>query len=200
MRPPASGKLDIDSFHSSFRQSVFFGMLEPVLGTNSNAIAHVVFQHWKTALEHGHFPKPHLLDFYRGLFAIARIAYKLSPAEDGLREGAMELRMASAFDEVRTVMDWRHWYQNSDKFASALLCLPGALDEALSTAAMPRGGSARSEKEPPERSGQGSLTAAFIYAAIFALCLLIATHAWSEKITLLALMLAGVLILQYWKK
>jgi hypothetical protein len=200
MRPPASGRIDIDSFHSSFRQSAFFGMLEPVLGSNSNAIAQVVFQHWKTALEHGYSPKPHLLDFYRGLFAISRIAYKLSPAEDGLREGAMELRMTCAFDELRSVMDWRHWYQNSDKFASALLCLPGALDEALSAAAMPQEGIAHSEKEPTEGGRQGGLPVAFMCAAICALCLLIPTAAWSEKLTLLVLMIAGVRILQYWKK
>src|SRR5947209_11594253 len=75
----AHHKIDTELFRTNFRQAAYFGMLEPILGTDSNALAQLVFQHWKTALDHGYVPQPHLLCFYRGLFSVAKIAKQLSP-------------------------------------------------------------------------------------------------------------------------
>jgi ubiquinone biosynthesis protein len=198
MMPSRSAAIDVGRFRSSFRQAGYFGVLEPILGTNSNALAQIVFQHWKTALEHGYAPKPHLLCFYRGLFGIARIAHQLAPNSDGLREGLTELNMTSAFAQVQTIMDWRYWYQSSDKFASALLNLPRVLDEALSKAVSPRGADVRHDKAPVTHRQQRDLQLTLILISMI-LFQTPQTYVWSGKITLLALLLAGVLVLQQLK-
>jgi predicted unusual protein kinase regulating ubiquinone biosynthesis (AarF/ABC1/UbiB family) len=198
MSPTKAMRIDPESFRSSFRQAAYFGMLEPILGTNSNALAQIVFQHWKTAQEHGYSPKPHLLCFYRGLFSIARLARKLSPAGDPLREGMDELRATSAFSQLREIMDWRYWFQNSDKFASALMHLPHTFDDALTKAAAPQPSNFPNHDLPAPRERRGILSIALVILLIlvFAFSQLPGFNAWSEKITMLALMLTGLLVLR----
>lgn len=199
MVPTRSGrKVDIESFRSSFRQAAYFGALEPVLGTNSNSFAQIVFQHWKTALEHGYGPKTHLLCFYRGLFSIARIARQLTPSGDPLREGMEEFRSTSAFDQIRSVMDWRYWFQNSDKFAAALIHLPRTFDDALT-----RGSSARLDNFLQERTGRQHVRHDGTAANLLILLLLLVvfaqlpeTNGWLGKATPLVLMLVGLLLLR----
>ncbi len=197
MIPAKVGKLDADTFRSSFRQAAYFGMLEPILGTDSNSLAQMVFQHWKTTLEHGYVPKPHLLCFYRGLFSIARIARKLAPEGDPLREGMEELRAGSAFTQVREIMDWRYWFQNSDKFASALVQLPHAFDDALTRASSPAGSLPEQRTVLRREAGHGSGTLLVVLSiAVLVISQLPQTHAWSDKIIPAVLMLAGFLVLR----
>src|SRR5262249_23212729 len=42
MSRPGDTRVDPEAFRSSFRQAASFGILQPVLGTNSNALAHLV--------------------------------------------------------------------------------------------------------------------------------------------------------------
>ncbi len=131
MWPAQHGKVDAETFRSKFRQAGYFGALEPLLGTNSNALSQLIFQHWKTALEYGYQPKPHLLCFYRGLFSIARISWKLSPLGDPLREGVEEVRNDQIMRQMKDLTEWRYWFRNSDKFANAIVSLPKVIDDAL---------------------------------------------------------------------
>jgi ubiquinone biosynthesis protein len=199
MIPVQAARIDADSFRSSFRQAAYFGMLEPILGTNSNSLAQMVFQHWKTTLDHGYVPKPHLLCFYRGLFSIARTARKLAPESDPLREGMEELRTSGAFNQLREIMDWRYWFQNSDKFASAMVQLPRTFDDALTRASAPSG-ALPDDRQPQSRANGPASPALLVLLSIALLVIsqLPQTHAWSDKIIPAALMLAGLLVLRGW--
>ena len=137
MKPARNKEIDAQSFRTNFRQAAYFAALEPVLGTDSNALAQLIFQHWKTALEHGYSPKPLLLCFYRGLFSVARIAWKVSPADDAMREGLEDLQSEKIFDEVRELVGLRHWMENADKFAGVLVNLPRTFDQALTRTSHP---------------------------------------------------------------
>lgn len=201
MTPVRATKIDADSCRSSFRQAAYFGMLEPVLGTNSNSLAQMVFQHWKTALDHGYVPSPHLLCFYRGLFSIARIARKLVPESDPLCEGMEELRASGAFNQLREIMDWRYWFQNSDKFASSLVQFPRMFDDALTRASAPSG--ALPEDRLPRRRESGLVPPAFLVVLSIALLVisqLPQSRVWSDKIIPAVLMLAGLLALRRFGK
>ncbi|HEV3036557.1 MAG TPA: AarF/UbiB family protein [Candidatus Angelobacter sp.] len=197
MTPRKATKIDADSFRSSFRQAAYFGMLEPILGTNSNALAQMVFQHWKTMLDHGYVPRPHLLCFYRGLFSVARIARKLAPDSDPLREGMVELRSSNAFNQLREIMNWRYWMQNSDKFASAMVQFPRAFDDALTRASTPS--SIVPEEGLPRTPESGTISPVFLLllsVAVVVISQLPKTQGWQDKIFPGVLLVVGLLVLR----
>ena len=200
MYPQPKVRVDGQDFRSKFRQAAYFGALASVLGTNSNALPQLIFQHWKTALEHGQIPKPHLLCFYRGLFAVARIAHGLSPLGDPMREGLEEVRAWKTVEQVREIADWRYWYQNTDKFATAFMNMPKILDDALTRASVPPQSSPvldKPETHPRRRVGALSSVAVLVaLAAVIFASRSQATSLFSEKFALLLLLLAGLLALK----
>jgi len=190
-------RVDPDAFRTNFRQAAYFGMLEPILGTDSNALAQIAFQHWKTALDNGYFPKNHLLCFYRGLFSIARIARLITPEGDPLRMGMEELRSAKSLHQIREIMDVRYWYQNMDKFAAAMINLPRTFDDALS-----RTSSRPSAPLPQSQEPAGAPREKFSVNAIVLLLLTVlvmqlrTNRTETGKLMLVALMLAGLFLLR----
>lgn len=196
MHPPREGLQEAAEFRSKFRQAAYFGALEPVLGTNTNALAQLIFQHWKTALEFGYKPSPDLLCFYRGLFSVARMARELAPEDDPLRNGLEELDADVMFGEVAEITGTDYWSKNADKFAMAMANLPQTLDEAINRAF---GGSLEDSAAKPEvvaatRAKPISATVLFIAVTVF---LVTPTfYRWPEQAVTIALMMAGLLGLQ----
>lgn len=197
MYPLPGRHVDGQHFRSNFRQAAYFGALAPVLGTNSNALSQLIFQHWKTALEHGQSPKPSLLCFYRGLFAIARIAHRLSPVGDPMREGIEEVRAGKTVEQVREIADWRYWYQNSDKFATAFINLPKIMDDVLTGASAPNQvnpGVDTQEAHPPgTRSTLSAVTILLILTVMLFVTRTQPSGPLTEKFALLLLFLAGLM-------
>lgn len=195
MYAPRRKDIDLQSFRTNFRQAAYFAALEPILGTDSNALAQLIFQHWKTALEHGYSPKPLLLCFYRGLFSAARIARTVSTTDDALREGMEDLQAEKVFNQVRELAGARHWMQNADKFAKALVNLPRTFDRALT----------RTSHPPPEaviqdgpESGPNSLRVVIPVFLLIVALLIEATQLGGSngRIVTIVLMLAGLLTLR----
>ena len=202
MGPSRCADVDIDAeiFSSKFRQSAQFGALEPILGTNANALVQLIFHHWKTALEYGYTPKAHLLSFYRGLFSIARIAHTLSPTGDPLREGLEEVCADDVLAQCFELANLGNWLQKSDKLATALVTLPTILDDALS----------QGLNNDQERSLEGtaastankrnasSVTRWVLHILFLALVVFdLSSHtAWMDKVLPLLLMLCGLLGLE----
>jgi hypothetical protein len=174
-------------------------MLEPVLGTNSNTLAQLIFQHWKTALEHGYTPKSDLLCFYRGLFSVARIAYQLAPSGDPLREGMEEVRADRILAEMKDIADWRYWFQNSDKFATALVALPKIVDDALTRASGPnQSASTLGDSAPERKTGAFAANVTLVLALVAVLFVFhgSSTNLLQEKAALLLLLLVGLMVLK----
>lgn len=195
---PGRSRTDPDAFRTNFRQAAYFGMLEPVLGTDSNALAQIAFQHWKTALDNGYFPKNHLLCFYRGLFSIARIARLITPEGDPLRVGMEELRSSRSLDQIREIMDVRYWYQNMDKLAAVMVNLPRTFDDALTkTSSRP---SAPLPHSTSEHSGTArdkfSINAIVLLLLVIFVMQLHINQTEAGKIMLVVLMLAGLFLLR----
>jgi predicted unusual protein kinase regulating ubiquinone biosynthesis (AarF/ABC1/UbiB family) len=200
MWPSRRAKVDSETFRSKFRQSAYFGALEPILGTNSNALAQLIFQHWKTASEYGYAPKPHLLCFYRGMFSIARIAQRLSPLGDPLREGMEEVRGDRIMGQMTEMVDWRYWFQNSDKFATALVTLPRILDDALTRASAPNQSDPTLDERSRPKTRTASRTPDVMMILIFVAMLLLLqssnVNPLMEKLGLLLVFLAGLIALR----
>lgn len=191
--------VDGESFRSGFRQAADFGILEPILGTNSNTLPHVIFQHWKTALENGYQPAWHLLSFYRGLFSVARLSRTLAPLRDPLRESLEDLRSALILDQIQNLEDWRYVTQNLDKFATALLQLPSTFDDALTCLStqeqVDRVRKSISGPGPRNESLMVSIAVFLLAAAVFAAQFPV-QGVWVARLAPLGLMLAGLLILR----
>ncbi|MBZ5507125.1 MAG: hypothetical protein LAO78_16835 [Acidobacteriia bacterium] len=199
MHPPRGGLKEAAEFRSRFRQAAYFGALEPVLGTDTNALAQLIFQHWKTALNFGYRPTPHLLGFYRGLFSVARVARELAPAEDPLRDGLEELDADVMFEQLNAITGTNYWSQSVDKFATAMVNLPQTIDEALN-----RGISTglESQLEPvPEQATsrrRKSIATLVLFVAAIVFILQAGIHHWVEQGVVLALMIAGLVGLRIW--
>jgi predicted unusual protein kinase regulating ubiquinone biosynthesis (AarF/ABC1/UbiB family) len=197
MEPPQRVEVDPEMFRSKFRQAAYFGALQPLLGRNSNTIAQLAFQHWKTALEYGYAPKAHLLCFYRGLFSIARIAYAISPYTDPLRAGMEEVRGDRILSQLREISAWTYWLQNSDKFATALINLPRMFDEALTRAVAAKQASPDTSCTSKRNGETANNTIIFLLAAILLLFRPSSMNQMPERLFLLLLvLLAGLVALR----
>src|SRR5215471_1456636 len=201
MYPSPHARVDPEAFRGSFRQAASFGELEPILGTNSNSLPQLVFQHWKTAVKHGYSPHPHLLSLYRGLFSIARIGQAICPARDLLREGLEELRTAKTLRQFVDLAEWGSMLHEGDKFATAFAEIPKALNDLLSKAAHLSQESLllspRSQAEPESGSTLGGLAVLFLLAAtVFVSQPSLQAGRWSPPLAALTLMLAGLLVLK----
>lgn len=198
MWPGRRTKVDAETFRSKFRQAAYFGVLEPLLGTNSNALAQLIFQHWKTALEYGYAPNPHLLCFYRGLFSIARTAHRLSAYGDPLREGMEEVRGNRIMGQVKEIVDWNYWFQRSDKFATAFVNLPKMLDDALTRASAPNPvNSAVENGSVGKRTGGTSdMTLIIVLAAVVLMSQSSSAGPGMERFLLLLALLVGLMALR----
>lgn len=195
---PGKSRIDPEAFRTNFRQAAYFGMLEPVLGTDSNALAQIAFQHWKTALDNGYFPKNHLLCFYRGLFSIARIARQIAPEGDPLRSGMEELWSARSMDQVREIMDVRYWFQNMDKFAAVMVNLPRTFDDALTrTSSMPSSPVLQKSQKPATAPREKfSVHAILLLLLVILIVQLRTNQTEAGKFMLVVLLLAGLFLLR----
>src|SRR5262249_34122068 len=147
-------------------------------------------------IEHGYRAKQHLLCFYRGFFAIARIARNLSAVGDPLRDGMEELRNTGALDQLRELMDWTYWLKNSDKVASAVVQLPRTIDEALTRAATPTPETQERGESSPQGRGAFAMTLILLLILAIEISQSPTGQGWTGKILPLALMVAGLLVLR----
>lgn len=197
MVPPKWGVAEVGEFRSKFRQAAYFGALEPVLGTNTNALAQLIFQHWRTALDYGYTPTNYLLCFYRGLFSIARVARELAPTDDPLREALKEMDAIVTINQFKDIAAAGYWYDNSEKFATAMINFPRALNESLNQAARTNlSGWNDSSTTHSSRKRPSLMARAALGAAAIVFLLRGVGNNWMEKGVLLLLMIAGLLVLQ----
>jgi hypothetical protein len=99
-----------------------------------NRLAERLVVHWRAAAECGYVPRPHLPSFYRGLFAVARSAQRLSPGSDPLLEGLQDARLLAGLAQARELMSLRGVGEQFDRYAAMMMVLPQRLDEMLTLA------------------------------------------------------------------
>jgi len=87
------------------------------------SLAESLFLHWRLATALGYVARPPLLAFFRGLFAVALAARRLSPGRDVLREALDELRLEALLGRIGTLLHAGSW--------------PRRLARQLTTAAQP---------------------------------------------------------------
>jgi ubiquinone biosynthesis protein len=112
-----------------------------------DTLAEQLFVDWRFARESGFRPRPALVPFFRGLFAVAAAARALAPGRDALREAVEELRLITTVDRVQQGLEPDNLVPNLERYAALMLQLPQKLDDVLTRAA--EGGAV--ERRPAER-------------------------------------------------
>jgi hypothetical protein len=91
----------------------------------------MVMVHWRLARSQGFRPDTHLLAFLQGFCGAVRLARRLSPDFDAVREGLDEARVAALVDQVRELLQWDHLNEQLPNVAAALIAAPKLLDQLL---------------------------------------------------------------------
>jgi len=166
------------------------------------SLAEHLFAQLRLAREAGCRPRPELLAFSRGLFAIAAAARRLAPERDALAEGLQELRLLASLYQVREAVTPERLRAQLEQVLPAMVELPRKLDQLLTVAAessatlqvrLP-------EEESPRRGGGTALAAPFLALAALvllwrALAPLAPAVPWSDEAAFgVALALGGLLL------
>jgi ubiquinone biosynthesis protein len=188
-----------------FRQVVPFRDSEWYRDDDINRLAEHLVVHWRAAAECGYVPQPHLPSFYRGLFAIASTAQRLSPEGDPLLEGLQDARLLAGLAQMREMVGLQQLGDHMDRYAAMMAGLPQRLDEMLTLASE---GGARLRLRVPEaasrrhRKNSSAAFAALLLALAAAALLLphvtasLAGNEWANGISAAVFIACGACVLR----
>lgn len=171
----------------------------------SDSLAEHLFVHWRLASRHGYKPQSHLLHFWRGLFLTSATARQLASYPDPLAAGLDDLRLRIMVGQFRQMMSLGEIGANLDKYTAMMMGFPQKLDEVLTLAAE---GGARMRLQVTDtaarRKQRNSLAIAVALLMILAAVALLAHHlatmsvapAWVERVSALAFVMLGVILLR----
>jgi ubiquinone biosynthesis protein len=172
---------------------------------DSRSLAEHLFIHWKLASERGLRPQRHLLAFYRGLFQTMAHARRLTPHTDPLLDGLQEVRTTEILAQFRDMVRLSQLSDNLDRYAAMMMGMPQKLDEVLtlmaeSSARVRLQGSGESGHRRQQDSSAVVMALLLALAAVVLLSHHVAASAagglWLERITALAFVLLGALLLR----
>jgi ubiquinone biosynthesis protein len=169
-----------------------------------NSLAEYLFAHWRLAGERDHLPLPHLPPFYRGLFTLAQVAYRLAPERDVFAEALQHARLLSGVEKFRDMVDPRLLGTQLEQYVPLLMGLPQKLDEVLSLAAE---GQARLRLQVPEsserRRGKDSAALFLVMLLVLAAFALLSHRvaaslpaAWADGFNAVVFVALGALLLR----
>jgi hypothetical protein len=114
-----------------FRQVVPFRDSGWYSDDNANRLIEHLVVHWQAATDCGYVPQSHLPSFFRGLFAIARLAHQISPESDPLVEGLQEARLLESVARMREMLSLQHLGDHADRYAALMMAMPQRMDQLL---------------------------------------------------------------------
>jgi hypothetical protein len=148
--PPIEAHGDL---RKRLRQVVPFHEETPSAGRES-LIEHLL-AHWQLIRRCGHRPRPHLRDFYRGLFWAARTGWLLAPVQDPLRDPLRDalddLEWRAGWSELQQLADPRRMAEMFEGYLAAMAVLPQQVEQALDRLGRDGG---RDGRPSPARTGR----------------------------------------------
>lgn len=172
-------------------------------GSINYLIEHLVV-HWQAAIECGYVPQSHLPPFYRGLFAITRMAQRLARGTDPLLEGLQEARLLESVARMREMFSFQRLGDHFDKYTGLLMGMPQGIDQALTLGSE---GSARVKVHVSEtashqrqKNSTAAVTAMLLLLAAVAFALprvtsLFVGNDWAGRINAVAFVACAALLL-----
>jgi predicted unusual protein kinase regulating ubiquinone biosynthesis (AarF/ABC1/UbiB family) len=147
---------------------------------SDDSLVEYLFLHWRAMRDHGYWPRPDLLGFFRGLFSIADLARRVAPHRDFLREGLVELRLRRSLTRLSQLAEPGQWNDLLLQNASMMMTLPNQLDQVLTRAA-------KGDSQPPGAASGTHRQRKNARTAMTALLFLVVTVAlWAHYLTGLA--------------
>jgi len=103
-------------------------------GGAGQSLAEHLFLHWKLALENGYQPRPHLLQFWRGLFLLSASAHSLAPGNSALLGSLKELQTIRLLNQMQEFLDMERFGDRFDRYCMAAMELPRRTNQFLRAA------------------------------------------------------------------
>ena len=187
-----------------FRQVVPFRDSGWYSNEDTNHLIEHLVVHWQAAINCGYVPQLHLPSFYRGLFAVTRLAQQLSPETDPLLEGLQEARLLESVARMREMLSLQRLGDHADRYAGLMMAMPQRLDQMLMLASE---GNARVKLHVPEtashrrqKNSAAIMTAMLLLLAAVAFVLPRVTSSligsdWAGRINAVAFIACGALLL-----
>jgi predicted unusual protein kinase regulating ubiquinone biosynthesis (AarF/ABC1/UbiB family) len=166
------GADSIEQLRMHLRQIVPFR--DGAWSLSGETLAEHLFLFVRTARSRGYRPRRALVEFCRGLFAVALAGRRLAPGHDPLREGLQDFRMLLGVSQVREALSFDNWGGQLDRYALLMTALPQRFDELLTRLA--DGGERPAPPEaadPPRRAETSHLVLAASLMVLAALALLL---------------------------
>lgn len=187
-----------------FRQVVPFRDSGWYSDDNSNRLIEHLVVHWQGATDCGYLPRAHAPAFFRGLFAIARLAQRISPETDALLEGLQEARLLESVARAREMLSLQRLGDQADRYAALMMAMPQRLDQMLNHAFegntrvklhVPESASHRRQKNSAALTTAMLLLLAAIAFALPRVTSSLVGNNWSERINAVAFVACGALLL-----
>ena len=191
-----------EELRQRFRQIVPFRDSGWYSDDNPNRLIAYLVVHWQAAKDCGFVPQTPLTSFYRGLFAISRMAQQLSPSTDALVEGLQEARLLESVARMREMVSWQCLGNYADRYVAMMMAMPQKLDQVLALAS---DGGARVKLHVPEthqrqKNSMAVMTAMLLLLAAIAFAIprlttsLISAH-WAGRVNAILFIGCGALFL-----
>jgi hypothetical protein len=193
-----------ENLRHRFRQVVPFRDSGWYSDDDTNRLMDHLVLHWQAATDCGYLPQSHLPSFYRGLFAVARLAQQLSPGTDPLLEGLQEARLLESVTRMRELLSVQRFGDRVDRYAALMMAMPQRLDQMLT---LTSDGNARIKLHVPEttshqrqKNSAAVMTAMLLLLAAIAFALPRVTSAlvgdeWAGRINTFVFVACGALLL-----
>ena len=199
------GTADDEELRHRLRQVVPFRDSEWYRNDDVDQLVEHLVVHWRAATACGYVPQPPVPSFYRGLFAVADTARRLSPAGDPLLEGLQDARLLASMGRVREMLSPGQFGNHLDKYAALMVTMPQKLDEMLTLGSE---GGARLKLRVPEttshrrREKSSTIVAALLLLLAAAAMLLpqvtasLPSKEWAGRVNAVVFVLLGAMVLR----
>ena len=176
--------------------------------TTGESLGEYAISHWRLLRGAGFRPRPHLDDFYQGLFWAARSARRFAPGADPLGEALGDLDWLAGWNQFRQLTSPRQMGMTAESYMASLVELPQKLDRILGFASEEGGFRLPEAAQTADHKRRNSTAAVLSLALVMAALVLLheqwrhlgatlgLSAAWSERALAVVFLTVGLVLLQ----
>jgi ubiquinone biosynthesis protein len=192
-----------NSLRQAFRQVVPFRNNEWSHHLENINLAEQLFLHWRHAARANYWPRPHLSEFYRGIFILANVTQRLAPTRDALKDALQDVRVLAGVEKFREKLSIKEFGEQMDKYFGMMIDFPQKLDQTLTLMAEGNARLRLNVLQPAQRVQKRTPAALVVLLFATAVMIVLAPHvkhylsdAWSQSLRALMFLLWVAMLLR----